>query len=478
MPETNWPPEFAQRVLALEAPGAEPARVGLVAPTRVRVGEPLALKLTVYDAMGYPCVGFDGEVVLRDPRGELLGMVRFLRGDPSVCSFTGASLGEPGLYRFEAQLGGETYYSNPVSCSDEARPGVFWGDPHIHTALSNCHPERCRSLNYCYFGARYVAALDWAAAADHVSNGRCDFSKWKEQIAACNAHNDAPHFATLPAYEASFKGGRGGDNNYYMSRQPSMFVDGYEDGNVRSVCEKLREELRDDEFFAVPHHTTRTGKHGEISDEIFPGEELMPVMEIHSKWGTSEYRGNPNPLHKIHPGPSYAVDMLNRGLRLGFIGGTDTHSTMAAGYGDDHLDRLPGMTAVYADTLDRRAIFDGIRTRNCYAASGERIYLEGSVAGLGFGQSTRWADPARPRELSLLVAGKSDVIGIDVVRNGRTLHSSTPADWNAQLEFTDDEDLSAEALDSPYLGRFTYYYFRVTCASGAQAWSSPVWLKL
>ena len=72
----------------------------------------------------------------------------------------------------------------------------------------------------------------------------------------------------------------------------------------------------------------------------------LPLIEIHSKWGTSEYRGNPNPLKKIHPGPIYAVDLLNRGLRMGFIGGTDTHATMPAGFGIEHLDRLPGMTAV------------------------------------------------------------------------------------------------------------------------------------
>ena len=36
--------------------------------------------------------------------------------------------------------------------------------------------------------------------------------------------------------------------------------------------------------------------------------------------------------------------------------------------------------------------------------------------------------------------------------------------------------LADVALDSPHLGRFAYTYTRVTCASGAQAWSSPVWL--
>ena len=67
------------------------------------------------------------------------------------------------------------------------------------------------------------------------------------------------------------------------------------------------------------------------------------------------YRGNPNPLHDIHPGPSYVVDLLNRGLRLGFIGGTDSHATMPSGRGveSDAHDRLPGLTAVFADGLSR-----------------------------------------------------------------------------------------------------------------------------
>ena len=35
-----------------------------------------------------------------------------------------------------------------------------------------------------------------------------------------------------------------------------------------------------------------------------------------------------------------------------------------------------------------------------------------------------------------------------------------------------------EAFESKYLGRFVYYYVRVTCVSGARAWSSPVWARL
>ena len=281
----------------------------------------------------------------------------------------------------------------------------------------------------------------------------------------------------MPAYEASFKGGAGGDNNVYMTRWPDLFVEGYDEGTVKTMCDELAAKLKPgEEFFAVPHHTTRTGKHGEIGDDIYPGPELMPVIEVHSKWGTSEYRGNPMPLEKIHPGPSYAVDLLGRGLRLGFVGGTDTHSTMPAGYGDDHLGCLPGMTAVMTGELSRQAVFDAIASRNCYAAAGERIYLDVQIAGLAMGQAATWPDPARPRTIRATAAAPEQIASIDIIRNGKLVHSLPADEWRAACEWTDEADLSGEWLDSPHMGRFAYYYVRVTCPSGARAWSSPVWL--
>ena len=37
-------------------------------------------------------------------------------------------------------------------------------------------------------------------------------------------------------------------------------------------------------------------------------------------------------------------------------------------------------------------------------------------------------------------------------------------------------DLTKLMLTSRHMKRFVYYYVRVTCKSGAQAWSSPVWI--
>jgi len=114
-------------------------------------------------------------------------------------------------------------HSNPTLCTTDDVPGIYWGDPHVHTILSNCHVDTCRSLNFCFTAARYLSALDWVAAADHVSNGRCDPSKWKEQRTVADLYDDAPDFVTLPAYEASLQGGAGGDNNVYMARFLDIF---------------------------------------------------------------------------------------------------------------------------------------------------------------------------------------------------------------------------------------------------------------
>ena len=97
-------------------------------------------------------------------------------------------------------------------------------------------------------------------------------------------------------YEASLEGGSGGDNNVYCRGDLEDYVDHWEGGN-RKLADALPETS------SVPHHTTRAGKHGELSDAIYPGPDLMPVVEVHSKWGTSEFRGNPRPLQKVHAGP-------------------------------------------------------------------------------------------------------------------------------------------------------------------------------
>ena len=94
-----------------------------------------------------------------------------------------------------------------------------------------------------------------------------------------------------------------------------------------------------------------------------------------------------------------------------------------------------------------------------------------------------WAGIAIPRVANSLshhrvdAAARGDLAAIEIVRNGQTVARAEPGDWKGRLEYTDGDDLDGLWLDSSWLGRFAYYYARVTCRSGAQAWSSPVWLR-
>ena len=83
-----------------------------------------------------------------------------------------------------------------------------------------------------------------------------------------------------------------------------------------------------------------------------------------------------------------------------------------------------------------------------------------------------------PRRVRAAIAAESDIVRVDVVRNGKDIYSQTGDRWQLDLDWTDEEDLASVAFDpTPAQPRpFAYYYLRVTCASGAQAWTSPVWL--
>lgn len=202
-------------------------------------------------------------------------------------------------------------------------------------------------------------------------------------------------------------------------------------------------------------------------------------MEIHSRWGTSEYLGNPNSLKEPYNGKCYAIDFLNQGIRFGFIAGTDTHATIPSGYGDfEHLSANPGFTAVCCQELTRDSIFDAMRTRNCYVASTEHIFLEATIDGSSGGGLRKITDTSKPREIKVCTAAKSEIEKIEIIRNGEVIHTVTPGTWKAEFSFSDTEDLKENALTSKHYQAFAYYYIRVTVSSNGQAWSSPVWLDL
>ena len=90
------------------------------------------------------------------------------------------------------------------------------------------------------------------------------------------------------------------------------------DGN-RSTIE-IFEKLAEYDPIAVPHHTGWTGTDWENADE-----ELQPVVEIISNHGSFEFMGNKPLKHRGGMVGHFLQDGLARGLKFGFIGGSDSH---------------------------------------------------------------------------------------------------------------------------------------------------------
>lgn len=473
---------FADSVLRCEASGGTAREAMVVLPTVTRPGEPFSIGVSILDRHRLPSFHGVEDVVLAAGE-ELAEDVRlsFAAGQAAVARVHGVVLQQEGLQRIACRVNGRTFHSNPTLCTSDTRvKQVFWGDPHIHTILSDCNSERCRSTNLACIASRDTYFLDWITLADHVSNGRSSKGKWKAMWTAVDLFDDPGHFVMLPGYEASLQGWAGGDNNVYLLSDLAAYVDEYDSGNTATLVEKLGERLPPGSFFIVPHHTSRPGKHGAIPREIYPGPDTMPVVEIHSKWGTSEFRGNPTPLNgEVSDAPCFVQDLLAQGYHLGFVGGTDTHTTLtfARGIESPHIDRLPGLTAVRTKSLTRRGIFSALRDRQCYAACGERIWLDVRVGGLRMGSEKLVAPGvgARARTIRAQVAGPTDLVSVEIVRNGRVVHTVSPEGWQAELVWRDTTPLDkiAFAADDGKT-RFVYYYVRVTTAGGGKAWSSPV----
>ena len=101
--------------------------------------------------------------------------------------------------------------------------------------------------------------------------------------------------------------------------------------------------------------------------DFFDGE-FVHLAEIHSHHGTFEW---------------FAEEVLARGFRVGFIGGSDDHTgRQGLVYPNRRsnnvvtFDVKGGLMGLYARELTREAVWEAMRARRTYATNGERIYLQ------------------------------------------------------------------------------------------------------
>lgn len=352
-----------------------------------------------------------------------------------------------------------------ASCRPAPSPyRLFWGEIHGHTELSDGRG----TLDDYFQAARDVAGLDFCAVTDHDHGGvgRPELwgDKWELTRQKVAEYHDPGRFVTLLAYERDSTPWYSNLCLYYRDAIGEM-VRGAQDGEI--TRDELADLLARDDVITIPHHTTTLSQG--VNFECIAPELMTPLMEVYSKWGTSEYFGNPRPTQ--HESPfGHWQDALELGARMGCVAGSDVHGPHP---GLDHhvggnlrYDE-PGLVAVLAEELTREAIFDALRTRRCYGSAGARIEIDFRISGAFMGQEAA-VPRGEPRRIYLQVAGDGPLQRVDTVKNARDYFVEHADGATDRYELTVDDYKAERDTD--------YYYVRVTRTDGRQAWSSPIWV--
>ena len=396
--------EFARH--AIEIVGAQPHRLVVSAPSRVRAGVPFDVHLRIEDEWGNPAR-------LDAPLGIEIGdaAVPLQRVEMPLRAWLHAPimLQRAGVVRLQARTldsAGLRATGNPIDVSaTPPQPPLFWGDLHAQSVIG-CG---ARTIDAYYAHARDFAASDFAS---HQAN--CFLvsgDEWSETAASTQLHHAPRRFVTFLGVEWSGASSVGGDHNLYfpgssapLHRCSHEFIRDKSDSDtdLAHVRDLYRHYRGSDTLIAV-HVGGRT------ADLAYHEPGLDRLLEVHSTHATSEW---------------FLFDALRRGYRMGVVAGSDGVDGRPGNSHPGHLhvrNVRNGLTAIFAPELTREALWQALQQRHCYGTTGERILLEvrAGEARMGDAMQAR----ADGTTLDVRVEGTAPLERIDVFRGTDRLHS-------------------------------------------------------
>jgi len=306
---------------------------------------------------------------------------------------------------------------------------LLWGDLHTHLEdleggdailrAARDNLDFCAVLCYPFVWERHSGFR-----VESVCNRPEFAARWERLKELNRAHCDPGEFTTFLGYEWHGNRTRYGDHNVIYLGEEEPLDDAW-------ALPQLFENLRQRRALALPHHTGyATGWRGK--DWSVHDAELSPVMEVFSAHGSSEGVDTPYPLASngsMAPRVSGGTfqDALARNIRIGVIGSNDG-AGLPGRWGK-------GRAAVWAADCTREAIWEAVRARRTYAATGDRIELELSVEGQPMGASLRAGSEVAAE---VKVAGSAPIDRVELLLNGAVAQTYCHAgQWEADAAAAD-----------------------------------------
>ena len=358
---------------------------------------------------------------------------------------------------------------------------LYWGDPHVHSALSlDAEGEPDELMHY----ARDLARLDFVALTENDEMYSCWLTR-AERIRGCEiaeAWTEEGKFVALNGFEYTRPALDNTSNNHRTVLLPDRNKDFFrwsdpvredERGRVQGADHRnldgLAAEAERLGAYLICHHYE-----WQLSDS-----EAEKGLEAVSGWDT--YMHDPENIHRA----------WNNDRRLGLIGGSDGHRR-TAGMGG-------ACTGVWAKELSLTGILEGIQKRRTVATQGRRpsilFYLCDET-----GKRLFIGDQGKLRgKIKVIIGveaeeGYQDRIELVELRHGEKIL----ANWSSSETIDNGRRLQVEyepysfgagnrkitlTLNMPnylylrirFLGPDHQFFSNVAPARGPWAWTSPIW---
>ena len=299
----------------------------------------------------------------------------------------------------------------------------YLGDPHLHTGISADgissdigDPGAAINDVGSLAGAFELAVengLDWLALSDHINGSSAaaqeDWELGQEMVLAHDAETTG--LVLIPAAEyklsdTSVDWGIEHRNLYFFADNSVIqeltwhdLVNGFEDGDITISCEDLSAWLDDmsasfGDVIFIPHHPANMAPtNWGCIDPTY-----TPSVEVYSGWGNAlggALGSWETPTNRPNPDTAVTLAMDDDvwGLRFGFWGGTDAHTTLP---GDlcinvaENRVNTGGLTVAMLDSSlewSRSTLHDAILERRTYATTGPllplvlELYSQGELIG-------------------------------------------------------------------------------------------------
>ncbi|HEU0059052.1 MAG TPA: DUF3604 domain-containing protein [Hyphomicrobiaceae bacterium] len=345
-----------------------PVRTLAVLPTLTRLDEPFRLALLAQDKWGNPTNRADATLRLMG-EGPILNLPPRAQLRPGAFTTTveglrAAAPGDLAIRVLDEAGQQELCRSNPLRIAAAGAPWRhFWGDTH---GQSNETLGTNTAREYFEFG-RDKACLD---VIGHQGNDfQISTAFWRE-LNELSRKFDAPgRFVCIPGYEWSANTALGGDRNVHYRHEGeaiyrsshAQVVDGDDEATDAHTAHALFAKLRGKDCVVMAH----VG--GRYADIKLAHDPMETAVEVHSAWGTFEW---------------LLRDAFEANYRVGIVANSDGHKGRpgACYPGASFFGSMGGLTCFLAERLDRDAIFAAMRRRRHYATTGNRAFLNVSVA--------------------------------------------------------------------------------------------------